>query len=336
MSGYRGRRATAGLFFSLALLLGLVPSVRAQDEVPLVGPARNVARDILLFPVEFDPALLTPLTVVPQGEVEAYGGGLTGSARAGFRVGDNSYGVTVSGPLASVGDAWTPIEPMGLQNHTAVRLDLTNMVWYPKATAALRRVLGPDGFATLSPEQREAVRRLVSTGEGVDASWAVFFNVSYRFSRDDFAYADVPGGPGKNAFHVNDAATATLGAQLFAGHGDPGYFIGFSYIYSSIFHDNPAVDGTPIGPPSKVREDTLKIEVRRPLAHGRFGVSPAASYDLWTNKWTTVEATAYAFVPPRVALTNGLRFYAAVRGGYKSDGPGAFGSILFGTLFGRY
>jgi hypothetical protein len=317
------------------LLLVCASTAHAQD-VPLVGPARNVARDILLFPVEFDPALLAPLTVVPQGEIEAYGGGLTGSGRAGFRVGDNSYGVTVSGPLSSVGDAWTPVEPMGLQNHTAVRLDLTNMIWYPKATAALRNVLGPDGFATLTPDQREAVRGLVSTGEGVKASWAVFFNVSYKFSRDDFTYADAPGGQTKTAFHVNDAATATLGAQLFAGHGDPGYFVGINYIYSSIFHDNAAVNGTPIGVPTKVREDTFKIDMRRPLAQGRFGVSPAVSYDLWTNKWTTFEASAYAFIPPPAALTNGVRFYAAVRAGYKKDGPGSFGSVVFGTLFGRY
>jgi hypothetical protein len=322
--------------FGLILLLVCASDVQAQDEVSLVGPARSIARGELLLPIEFDPALLIPLTVVPQGAVEAYDGGLTGSARGGFRVGDNSYGVTVSGPLSSVGDTWTPVEPMGLQDHTSVRLDLTNMVWYPKATAALRQAIGPEGLARLTPAQSEAARQIIASGEGVDAPWAIFFNFSYRFSRDGFVYADAPGGPTKSAFHVNDAATATLGGQFFARHGDPGYFVGVSYIYSSIFHDSAAVNGTPIGVPFKVREDTLKIEARRPLARGRFGVSPAVSYDLWTNKWTTVEAAAYAFIPPSAALTSGVRFYAAVRGGYKEGGTGAFGSVVFGTLFGRY
>jgi len=331
----KGRRATAGLSFCLGVLILTAPAARAQDEVPLVGAARDLAHDVLLFPAAFDPALVLPLTPTPQAAVEAFGGGLVGSAHAAYRNGDDAYGVSVSGPIANVGAAPTPIDPRGLQDHAAFGFDISNVIWRPKATPALRTLLNTDGFAALTPEQRDAARRLIAAGDGVDAPWAVFFNVSYRFSRSAYAFADAPGGPTSTANHLNDAATILLGARFLAHRDDPGYFVGLSYIYSAVFLDAPAVAGTPVGAPTKLRADSVRLDVRRPLGGGRFGVDPAISVDSDTGL-KTAEAAAYAFLPSSAALSpNGVRLYATVRVGYKEGGSGEFASIVIGSLFGR-
>jgi hypothetical protein len=257
---------------------------------------------------------------------------MTASARIGFQNGDDSYSVSVAAPLARVGAAPTPIDPRGLQAHPSFGFDVTNIIWRPRATSALRNSLGRDASTTVTPAERAAARELMIDGSGVDAPWAVLFNVSYRFSRNEYDYADAAGGATRAAHHLNDAATILLGAQLFARHGDPGVFVGVSYIYSAVFLDASAVAGTPVGAPSKLRADDVRLEMRRPFGAGRFGVAPAVTYDT-DARLTSIEAAAYAFLKP-TAPAQRERFYAAVRGGRK-DGFGAFASVVVGARLGE-
>jgi hypothetical protein len=325
----RLRRIISSL--SLSLVMCCSATARAQDEVPLVGPLRDIARQVLLSPVAFDPTLVLPMTGTPQATIAAGSGGVTGSAHIGFDNGDDSYGISVTGPIANVDAMPTPTDPRGLHAHTAVGFDVTNVIWRPRATAALRNALGSDALATATPAQREVARRVMIDGNGIEAPWVVFFNVSYRFSRDEYDYADVPAGPNRTAHHLNDAATILLGAQLFARRGDPGLFVGLSYIYSAVFLDAASVAGVPIGAPAKLRADDVRLEVRRPLAKGRVGFAPAVTYDT-DARLTTVDAAAYAFIRPTGVESEHMRVYAAVRAGHK-QGSGAFASVVFGSLF---
>jgi hypothetical protein len=317
---------------SLTLVVCTSTIARAQGEAPLVGPLRDIARQVVLSPVAFDPSLLLPMTGTPQAAIAIEGSHVTGSARIGFENGDDSYSAIVEGPLANADATPLPTDPRGLHTHAAFGFDVTNIIWRPRATAALRNALGTDTFATLTPAQRETARQLMIDGDGVEAPWALFFNVSYRFNRDAYDYAEMPAGPITTAHHLNDAATILLGAQLFARHGDPGFFVGLSYIYSAVFLDAVSVGGIPIGAPTKLRADDVRLEVRRPLAKGRFGIAPAVTYDT-DARLTTVDTAAYAFIPPAGATAPRVRFYAAVRVGYKET-SGAFCSVVFGSLFG--
>ena len=315
---------------SVWLVVVCAASAYGQDDTQVVGDVRDVARQVLLAPLAFDPTLLLAMTSAPQAAIAVSGGGLTGSARIGFQNGDDGYGIGVAGPIANVGAAPTPEDLRGLRAHAAFGFDVTNVIWRPRGTAALRDVVGPDAAARLTPAQRDAVRRLITSGEGVEASWAVFFNVSYRFSRDAYDYAAAPGLPLGRSDHLNDAATVSLGTQLLARSGDPGVFVGLSYIYSAVFLDAPATSGVPIGAPTKLRSDDVRLEVRRPFANGRAGVTPAVTYDTDARS-TAVDVAAYAF-GPRSWLPEKLRGYAAVHAGYK-EGFGAFASVTLGTLF---
>jgi hypothetical protein len=314
----------------LWLIMCAVPLARAQDEPQLVGPLRAIARQVLLAPVAFDPFLLLPMSSTPQAAVATEAGGVIGSARIGFQNGDDSYSIGVAGPLASVDAAPVPTDPRGLHAHAAFGFDVTNVIWRPRAGAGLRATLGSDVQSTLTPADRDAARRLMLEGDGVDAPWAVFFNVSYRFSRDGYNYADAPAGPIRTADHLNDAATVLLGAQIFARHGDPGLFVGVSYIYSAVFVDAPRAGAVPIGAPAKLRADSVRLEVRRPVGQRGFGITPAVTYDT-DARLTTIDAAAYAFIQPVASAARRPRFYGAVRAGYKQN-SGAFASVLFGSV----
>jgi hypothetical protein len=326
---------------ALVLTLGAVFTERfteraiAQVEPQLVGPARDIALDELVYPVLFDPLITLPLTPGPQAAIDAHGRDISGTFHLAVRNGDDSYGITISGPLSRSSTPATAVDPSGLRSHTSLGFDLTNIVWRPRAKPTLERQLGPDGFVRLSPESREAVARAIGTTDAVDAPWVLVFNASYRFSRDDYAYIDPLTLASRSATHLNDIAAALFGTELRVRPDDPGFFAGVSYTYSAVFHDQDQVQGMPLGPPTKIRANLVRLELRRPLAAMRLGVNPSFTYEL-KSKVTTVDASTYLWLPrdQPVRTKKSTRLYAGVRVGYQSGPGGFFATIFAGPLFG--
>ena len=324
---------------ALALTLGAVVAepfterAIAQVEPPLVGPARDIALAELVYPVVFDPLITLPLTPIPQATIEAHGRDVSGTFHLGVRNGDDSYGITVSGPLSRSGDLGTVVDPRGLRSHASLGFDLTNIVWRPKARPILEHLLGPEGFVRLNPESRAAVARAVATTDAVDAPWALLFNASYRFSRDDYSYVDPVTLASRSATHLNDIAAAVFGTEFHVRPNHPGYFAGVSYTYSAVFHEADQVQGVRMGAPTKVRGNLVRVELRVPFA--RLGINPSLTYDL-NSRVKTVDASTYLWLasdPPAQAKSS-TRLYAGVRVGYQSGPSGFFVTIFAGPLFG--
>lgn len=317
-----------------ALALGLFPPAHAlgQPAAPLVGPAREVAREVLIDPVVFDPLIVSPLAATPQAVIDAHGADISGTLHAALQNGDDSYGILVSGPIARSGDTRTEIDPRGLRPYAALGVELTNIIWRPRATPALERQLTPDGFARLSPERRQRLAQSMAEDRLVDVPWVVFFHASYQFSRTAYDFAEPSTGQGRSQTHLNDTASLMTGAQVHVRPADPGYFFGASFIYSAVFHDASTISGAIVGPPAKVRGNLIRFEMRRPVVRAHVGINPSYSYDV-TSHAKTIDAAAYAFVP-RTAL-GALRFYGGVRAGYQTSPGGAFASVFVGTLFKR-
>jgi hypothetical protein len=294
-----------------------------------VGPVRDIALTELVYPVVFDPLLTLPLTPIPQATIEAHGRDVSGTFHLAVRNGDDSYGITVSGPLSRSGDLGTVVDPRGLRSHASLGFDLTNIVWRPKARPTLEHLLGPQGFVRLNPESRAAVARAITTTDAVDAPWALVFNASYRFSRDDYSYVDPVTLASRSATHLNDIAAAVFGTEFHVRPGDPGYFAGVSYTYSAVFHEADQVQGVRMGAPVKVRGNLLRVELRVPLVAARLGVNPSMTYDL-NSRVKTVDASTYLWLtsdhPAQTRISP--RLYAGVRVGYQS-GPGGFFATIF-------
>jgi hypothetical protein len=326
---------------AVVLTLGAVFTERfteramAQVEPQLVGPARDIALDELVYPVLFDPLITLPLTPSPQAAIEAHGRDISGTLHLAVRNGDDSYGITISGPLSRSSTPATSVDPRGLRSYTSLGFDLTNIVWRPRVKPTLERQLGPEGFLRLNPESREAVARAIGTTDAVDAPWALVFNASYRFSRDDYGYIDPLTRASRSATHLNDIAAALFGTELRVRPGDPGYFAGVSYTYSAVFHDQDQVQGGPLGPPTKIRANLVRLELRRPFAATRLGVNPSFTYDL-NSKIKTVDVSTYLWLPhdQPVHTKKSTRLYAGVRVGYQNGSGGFFATIFAGPLFG--
>jgi hypothetical protein len=326
---------------SLALTLGAVfaqPFIEcatAQVEPPLVGPARDIALAELVYPVVFDPVITLPLTPTPQATIEAHGRDVSGTFHLGVRNGDDSYGITISGPLSRSGDPGTLVDPRGMRSHSSFGFDLTNIVWRPRARPTLEHLLGPKGFLELSPESREAVARAIRSTDAVDAPWALVFNASYRFSRDDYSYIDPVTLASRSATHLNDTAAAVFGTEFHVRPDDPGYFAGVSYTYSAVFQEADQVQGVRTGAPVKVRGNLLRVELRHPLAAPRLGINPSFTYDL-NSRVKTVDASTYLWLESGhpAQTRKATRLYAGVRVGYQSGPGGFFATIFAGPLFG--
>jgi hypothetical protein len=326
---------------ALALTLGAVVAepfagcAIAQGEPPLVGPARAIALDELVDPVVFDPLITLPLTPNPQATIEAHGQDVSGTFHLGVRNGDDSYGITVSGPLSRSSNPETTVDPRGLRNHTSLGVDLTNIVWRPRAKPTLEGQLGPEGFVRLSPESREAVARTISTTDAVDAPWVMVFNASYKFSRDGYQYVDPVTLTSRSATHLNDIAAALFGTELRVRPNDPGYFAGISYTYSAVFQEADQIQGLPAGAPTKVRGNLVRLELRRPLLAARLGVNPSYTYDL-NSRIKTVDASTYLWLARDhpAQTTSSTRLYAGVRVGHQSGPGGFFATVFVGPLFG--
>src|SRR4051812_40008021 len=191
-------------------------SAAAQSGAPLVGPARDIARDIFIAPAVFDPLLTLPLNPEPQAVVEAQGQDVSATVHVGVRNGDDTYGITLSAPL-SHGDGTAAVgDPRAVRGHTYLGVDLTNVIWRPKASAALEQQLGSAGAFRLTPETRAGVARAIATTDVVAAPWAVFLNFNYRFSSDQYTYAGLSGSGPQQETHLNDIASAMVGLQVLA------------------------------------------------------------------------------------------------------------------------
>ena len=319
----------------LALSAGSADCAIGQTEPPLVGPVRDIARAALIDPVVFDPLLTLPLSPTPQATIESHGQDVSGTIHFGVRNGDDSYGITLSGPLSHGDGDRTVVDQRALRGHTFLGVDLTNIVWRPKAKHALERQLGPEGFLRLSRESREAVARTIATTDAVDVPWVLFINFSYRFSRNEYTYTDASTSALGSETHLNDIAAALVGAQVLVRPDDPGYFVGFSYTYSAVFRDADEVQSVQAQPPVKVRGNLLRVELRRRLASTRLGINPSWTYDL-NSRVTTVDAATYLLFRPvdprRTKIPT--RLYAGVRVGYQSASGGLFATVFVGPVFG--
>ena len=269
-------------------------AVPAGAQTELTGPARDIARAAIIYPVVFDPLQTLPLTPGPQAAIEVHGSDISATLHAAVRSADDSYGVIVRVPLSS-SDTATAVDPLGMRRHASLGFHLTNVIWRPKAKPVLEQQLGPEGFLRLSDAARRKAAELIQTADAVDVPWVIFIHADYRFNRAQYVFADSKTLARLTDTRLNDTASMLVGVQLFARPRDPGYFFGFSYTYSAVFDQlgATAANGLPADGPIKIRGNLLRVEMRRPFAGTRFGVNPSFTYEK-NSGVNTVDATAYA------------------------------------------
>jgi hypothetical protein len=318
---------------ALVLAWCVLGAVTGSAQTELSGPVRDIARAAIVYPVAFDPLVIMPLTPGPQGVVDIHGSDAAATAHIAVRSGDDSYGVVASVPLSS-SDPSTSADPRGLRRHASLGFHLTNIIWRPKATPALERELGAEGFLRLDEAARKRIADVIETTDAVTVPWVLFVNADYRFNRAEYVFADPRTLDTLTDTRLNDTASMLIGIQLFARPRDPGYFFGFSYTYSAVFSQfgGTAANGLPAQGPTKVRGNLLRVEVRRPLGATRYGVNPSVIYEN-NSRVTTTDVTVYAWLNRRShAWTGQLRGpYVGGRIGNegKHDGRGG----VFATAF---
>jgi hypothetical protein len=315
----------------LALIAGVCDGVQAQTDPPLVGPARDVARAVLVAPAVFDPLLVSPLTPEPQAVIDVNGSDSSAAFHAALRSGDDSYGILVSAPIRPGNSRISAADPRGLRTHPSLGFDLTNVIWQPKARPALERLLQAGGHAQLSPARRDAVERAIRTTDAVAVPWVMFFHLSYRFNRDEYRYADPATLAPRSETRLNDTATALGGMQFLVRGNDPGYFVGFSYTYSAVFRNADAVDGVTIGGPSKIRGNLFRVDVRRPIPRTNVGVDGSYTYDA-SSQTRTIDAATYVVIRS-FQSNSSTKFYGGVRVGHSTGAGGAFVTVFAGPVF---
>ncbi len=281
----------------------------------------------------FDPLLIAPLAPEPQAVVDVHGSDIFATAHAALRSGDDSYGIFASAPISSGGSQSSIADPGGLRPHPSLGFDLTNVIWRPRARRALEDLLRPEGFARVSPGTRTAAAHAIEAGDAVDVPWVVFFHASYQFNRGGYEYVDATTGAARSETRLNDTATVLGGLQFLVKGADPGYFVGVSYIYSAVFHDAAAVDDVVVGGPSKVRANSIRLELRRLLPSRRVGINPSYTYDA-TGGDTTVDLSTYAMFTPSPSH-DAIRMTAGVRIGHRTGADGGtFVTVFAGPVFG--
>jgi hypothetical protein len=322
----------------LTALVSALIAGTASAQTELSGPARDIARAVLVYPVVFDPLIVMPLTPGPEVGLDAHGGDVEATAHAALKSGDDSYGLVFSVPFSD-GGTTTDIDPRGLQHHASLGFHITNIIWRPKATPALERQLGSEGFVRLTDAQRTALAETIATTDAVRAPWAIFMTADYRYNRAEYVFADRATLARQTDTRLNDTASMLAGVQLFAKPRDPGYFFGASYTYNAVFSQfgGNAPNGLPAEGPKKVRGNLVRAEMRRPIAAGRVGVNPSFAYDV-TLHVKTVEAVGYWF-PKRAHGADRGRFNGydvGLRVGHTSDEQGhggGFVSVFAGWSF---
>jgi hypothetical protein len=319
----------------LALVGCVLSAATAIAQTELSGPVRDIARAAIVYPVAFDPLVVLPLTPGPQGVIDIHGSDVAATAHLAVRSGDDSYGVVASVPLSS-SDPSASVDPRGLRRHGSLGFHLTNIIWRPKATPALERALGAEGFVRLDDAARRRIADLIETSDAVTVPWVLFIHADYRFNRAEYVFADPRTLDKLTDTRLNDTASMLVGIQLFARPRDPGYFFGFSYTYSAVFDQfgGTAVNGLPLQGPSKVRGNLLRVEMRRPLGATRFGVDPSVTYEN-NSRVTTTDVTIYARLDRhrRAASGNLHGLYLGGRAGRESthdDRGGVFATAFVG------
>ena len=279
----------------------------AQSDAPLVGDARDAARARIVSIGVFDPLLVLPLAPEPQAVIDVNGSDVSATFHAALRNGDDSYGILVSAPLSVNQPASTVVDPRGLRSHPNLGFDLTNVIWHPRAAGA---------------------------GGPVHVPFVLFIHAAYQFNRGEYDYLDPSTRAPRSETRLNDTASALAGVQFLASDADPGYFAGFSYTYSAVFHDADAAGGEPIGGPSKVRGNLLRLELRRQLPRRHIGINPSYTYDM-TSRETTADVAAYvAFTPSRAH--DAVKLSAGVRAGHQTGANGGtFVTVFAGPVFGQ-
>jgi hypothetical protein len=236
-------------------------------------------------------------------------------------------------PLSS-GDPSTSVDPRGLRRHASLGFHLTNIIWRPKATPALERELGAEGFLRLDDAARRRIADVIETTDAVTVPWVLFIHADYRFNRAEYVFADPRTLDMLADTRLNDTASMLVGIQLFVRPRDPGYFFGFSYTYSAVFDQfgGTAVNGLPAQGPTKVRGNLLRVEMRRPLGATRFGVNPSVTYEN-NSRVTTTDVTAYARLDSHSRAESGNLhgLYVGGRAGHEGTHDGRGG--MFATAF---
>ena len=149
----------------------------------------------------------------------------------------------------------------------------------------------------LSRESEQAVARAIDTTDAVDVPLVLFLGAGYKFGSKEYAYADPQTLAPTSATHLGDVAQMLVGAQFRVRANDPGYFVAFSFNYSSLFHD---ADGK-IGPPDRLFGTLLRLDMRRPFIAAHLGINPSLTYELDTRVKTIEAATYWWFAPRRFA-----------------------------------
>jgi hypothetical protein len=313
-------------------LLGVATS-HAQTE--LSGPARDIARAAIIYPVAFDPLLVMPLTLGPEAVVDIHGSDVAATAHIAARSGDDSYGVIASVPLSS-SDPSTSVDPRGLRRHASLGIYLTNIIWRPKARPSLERELGAEGFVRLDEAGRRRVAEMIETTDAVSVPWVVYVYADYRYNRAEYVFADSRTLDKVFDTRLNDTASMLLGVQLFSRPRDPGYLFAFSYTYSAVFAqpEGTAANGLPAHGPAKVRGNLLRVEMRRPLGATRYGINPSVTYEN-NSRVTTTDVTVYARFDRRAYAATGNLHGPYVGGRVGNEGEhdghgGVFASIFVG------
>jgi hypothetical protein len=318
-----------------ALLILSPRATLAQDLPELVGPARDIARSQLVYPIVLDPLLALPLTPAPQAMIDVHGRDVSTAFHAGVRTGDNNYGLTFSVPLSTHDETTTVMDGARMRKYSALGFQLNNMIWHPKVTPAVERQLGSDGVLRLSQASREAVARTLKSPGGIEVPWVLFVHGSYGFSRDDYVFLDRETLTERVESHLTDNGALLFGSQLFIRPDDPGYFVAFSYTYFSLFRDADPVDGLRLDGPIRTKGNVIRLDLRRLLPSGRVGLNPSFSFDDNT-KAKAFETMSYVVFPPDSPWQRwAASIYAGARVGYESNGKGFYASVFLGPVFGR-
>ena len=112
----------------------------------------------------------------------------------------------------------------GHRRHASLGFHLTNIIWRPKATPALERELGAEGFVRLDDAARRRIADVIETSDAVTVPWVLFIHADYRFNRAEYVFADPRTLDKQTDTRLNDTASMLLGIQLLARPRDPGYF----------------------------------------------------------------------------------------------------------------
>lgn len=321
------RRLSARTAVATACAALLAPAfLEAQTAArpPLVGPARDLARSMLVDPLLFDPLLTTAMTAEPQALVDAHGGDLFAIAHAALRSGDDRYGVRLAAPLARGADEISAADGSRLRPHASLGVDITNIVWRPRTQPPLERLLQAEPYGRLRDASRPAIARAIRDQQGVAAPWAFVFHANYQFNRAEYTYVDSPSGGARADTRLNDTAAVLGGLQFLARGADPGYFAGVGYTYSAVFRSAGDHVAVAAGGPTKVRANLLRIEGRRVWPGRGIGVSPSYSYDV-TSGAKIVEAAAYWRRPDGP-------FYVGARLGYSTAAQSPLATIFAGVV----